>query len=66
MALTESRKRANDKWNKDNIKQVTLKFMRGSDADIIEQLEKQPSKLTYIRQLVRADIARQAQEDPEE
>lgn len=37
---------------------ITLKFNNSKDADIIEWLEQQPSKLEYIRTVVRADIGR--------
>ena len=52
---TESYKKYNDKASKF----YSLKFHKEKDNDIIEQLEKQPSKLAYIKQLIREDINRE-------
>ena len=39
-----------------NIAQISLKFSLENDKDILEQLSNQPSKIDYIRKLVRDDI----------
>ena len=52
---TESYKKYNDKASKF----YSLKFHKEKDQDIIDQLEKQPSKLAYIKHLIREDINRQ-------
>ena len=46
-------------YNENKSKFYSLKFNIEKDSDIIEQLEKQPSKLAYIKQLIREDINRQ-------
>lgn len=66
MAQTESQRRAAEKWTQANARKMMFKFYVKSDADVIAQLDKQDNRTDYVRQLVRADIARQAQEDPEE
>ena len=45
-----------ERYNKKNVKQVKFNFNIRTDADIIEQLEKQPNKQGYIKQLIRNDI----------
>ena len=46
-------------WQKKNIAQISLKFSLENDKDILEQLSNQPSKIDYIRKLVRDDIKKQ-------
>ena len=48
--------RANTKYNKSHTRQVPLRFNLNTDADILEKLDNVPSKLGYIKQLIRADI----------
>lgn len=40
------------------IKKVQIEINTEADKDIYEQLEKVPSKATYIKDLIRADIAK--------
>ena len=47
---------AQTEWNKNNTSRVVLKLNHNTDSDIIEQLEKQSSKMGYIKQLIRDDI----------
>ena len=57
MALTESRRAANRRWDRDNIRQVSFRFMRKGDADILEWLDHlDEPKIEYIRRLIRADM----------
>lgn len=60
-AYSPAQKRANDKWDAANTRKIMFKFMRETDADILEQLDKQPSKIAYLRRLIREDIAREQQ-----
>ena len=53
----------NDRWQRENVKRVVCKFFKKSDADVIAQLDKQDNKTDYIRQLIRADIQRNSQND---
>ena len=54
----ENRKEYYKQYNENNSKFYSLKFNIEKDLDIIEQLEKQSSKLAYIKQLIREDINR--------
>ena len=48
--------KSQNEWNKKNTTMVAIKLNHNTDSDIIEQLEKQPSKMGYIKQLIRDDI----------
>lgn len=50
-------------FDKKNTRFVGLKFNIRTDADIIAHLETVSNMQDYIRQLIRADIAREAQQD---
>ncbi len=54
MAKSKAELRAINKWRKKNIK--TFLLNKTSAKDVIEQLEKQPSKNGYIKELIRNDI----------
>lgn len=47
------------KFDKENCRRLQLKLNLRTDADILVQLDKQPSMQGYIRALIRADIAAQ-------
>lgn len=51
------------KFDKENCRRLQLKLNIRTDADILAQLEKQPSMQGYIRSLIRADIATQAEKE---
>lgn len=51
---TEAQKRAKKKY-KQNIKRIAVDFYP-TEADLIKQIEKQPQKQTYIKNLIRADM----------
>jgi predicted DNA-binding protein len=50
------------KYQKENTTQVNVRLSKKYDADIIEQLAKleDTGKATYIKELIRKDIKRQA------
>lgn len=52
--MTEAQKRAKDKYRK-KCKKIVIEFYP-TEADLIEHLEKQPKKQTYIKDLIREDI----------
>lgn len=54
MAQLESKTR----WDKENTTMVTMKLNKKKDADIIEKLNSVEHKQTYIKGLIRADIAK--------
>lgn len=50
----------NEEWKKANTDRVVVKLFHSTDADIIEHLANIPEgKMTYIKRLIREDIARQ-------
>lgn len=54
--MTEAEKKAKKKYLAKG-KRMTIDFYP-SEADLIEQIEKQPQKQTYIKDLIRQDIER--------
>lgn len=54
----DSNLKAISKFNKENTVSVNLRLNKNTDADIIEKLTSVPSKMGYIKQLIRADIAK--------
>lgn len=45
-------------YDRVNTQQIKFKFNLRTDADILAHLAKQENKQLYIKQLIRADIAR--------
>ena len=45
------------RYDKVNTRRYNLKYNLKTDADILAQLDKQPSIQGYIKSLIRADIA---------
>lgn len=54
----DSNLRAITKFTKEKTSSVNLRLNKNTDADIIAKLESVPSKMGYIKQLIRADIAK--------
>lgn len=54
--VTESKIRANNKFNKANTKVVGLRLNLKTDTDIIQKLDEVDSKMGYIKELIRKDI----------
>lgn len=57
---TEAQRRANAKYDARSTKQVKLKLNLVTDADVIARLEESGNVQGYIKSLIRADIAAQA------
>ena len=55
---TDAQKRASLKWEAENTVQVKLKLHKVRDADILARLEASGNKQGYIKELIRADIAK--------
>ena len=55
--MTEAAKKAKKKYLSKG-KRLTIDFYP-SEADLIKQVEKQPLKQTYIKNLIREDIERE-------
>ena len=53
---TRARNKQNIEYKKRAQKPYMIRLHKVNDADVIAQLEKQPNKTDYIRQLVRKDI----------
>ena len=45
------------RYQKENTKQVCVRFHKVYDADILEQLNSIPAKATYIKELIRRDMS---------
>lgn len=45
-------------WDKNHTSFVGLKLNKNTDAEIIAKLDTVPNKQGYIKQLIRADVAR--------
>lgn len=49
---------AQTRYKKKAVKVVTLALNRNTDSDILNKLDNVPNKQGYIKQLIRADIAK--------
>lgn len=62
MQTLEERKKKkleyNKIYNKRTEQQITLHFQKANDSDVIDMIQSQANKVGYIRDLVRADIAK--------
>lgn len=54
----ESRRKAQAKYNATNTTFIGLRFNNNSDWDIVAKLKAVPSKIIYVRRLIRDDIKR--------
>lgn len=52
----DSNLKAIAKFTKEQTISVNLRLNKNTDADIIEKLASVPSKMGYIKQLIRADL----------
>ena len=66
MAVSEAHKRASMKYDKENMRQIKFNLSLKYDLDIIAQLDAVPNKQGYIKDLIRADIARKGTAQKEE
>lgn len=55
---SEALKRAKAKYKAEKVKKVLLEFYP-TDAELLEHLEKQDKKQTYIKNLIREDIKKE-------
>ena len=55
--LTEAKRRAIQKYDSSNTRQIHLKLNLNTDADILAKLDEQDSIQGYIKELIREDIA---------
>ena len=59
MAVSDAQKRANEKYRKENVKQVAVRFYPG-DQELYEFLRTKENVAGYIKDLIRADMEREA------
>lgn len=52
---SDAQLRAIQKYKREKIKRITVDFSP-AEADLWEQVQKQPKKQTYIKSLIRADL----------
>lgn len=58
MAKTsDAQLRAVDKFNKQKTKIIPVRLNLSTDQDVLDRLDREPSKQGYIKRLIRADIA---------
>lgn len=57
--VTEAQKKATARYHKKALKTVNLRLNRFTEADLIEQIEKQENANGYIKRLIREDIKRE-------
>ena len=57
MAVSESQKKAVEKYDRANTKQIKFKFNLKTDADILKKLDEVENKQGYIKELIRRDIS---------
>lgn len=50
---------AQNKYLKNNARRISFTFMKSTESDIIEQIDKQSNKAGYIKRLIREDIERE-------
>ena len=56
--ITEAKKAADLKYHKTALRQIKFNFNKKIDADILEKLDSVENKQGYIKDLIRADIAK--------
>ena len=54
--VSEAQKRASAKYDAENTRQIRLKLVLKTDADILEKLDSVGNKQGYIKALIRKDI----------
>lgn len=55
---TESKRKANAKYDREHTTGVFLKLNKETDKDILEKLSSVPNRQGYIKDLIREDMAR--------
>ena len=56
--VSEAKKRANERYDAENTVQVKMKLNKNTDADIIEWLAGISNRQGYLKELIRADMAK--------
>lgn len=58
--VTEAQTKAQEKYDAGNTRQVHLKLNLRIDGDVLEKLDSVPNKQGYIKELIRADMGKDA------
>ena len=58
MRSLEAIKRAKNKYEKNVIKRVTIRFNKRSEADVISYLDGKDNVTAYLKSLIKADMAK--------
>ena len=53
---TKAQIKASNKFNKHGTKSIMLRLNFNTDADVIKKLDSVPSKMGYVKKLIRKDI----------
>lgn len=54
----EKQERPQDRYNKSHTVSIAIRLMKNTEQDIIQKLDSVPNKAGYIKQLIRADMAK--------
>ena len=54
---SEKKERPQDRYNKSHTVSIAIRLMK-TEQDIIQKLDSVPNKAGYIKQLIRADMAK--------
>lgn len=55
---SEKKARPQDRYNKSHTVSIAIRLMKNTEQDIIQKLDSVPNKAGYIKQLIRADMAK--------
>lgn len=58
---SEAQKRADTRWQKENVSRLFVKLYKNTDEDILKFLEGIENKQGYIKQLIRDDMKRKGE-----
>lgn len=56
MGVTDAKKKANAKYDKNHTRNIMFKFNKKTDKDILEKLDEVENRQGYVKDLIRKDI----------
>lgn len=54
--MSKAQIKAVNKFNKEKTRCIQIRLNKNTDADILEKLDNVPSKMGYIKELIRNDL----------
>uniref|UniRef100_A0A7C9NVY2 Uncharacterized protein n=1 Tax=Muribaculaceae bacterium Z82 TaxID=2304548 RepID=A0A7C9NVY2_9BACT len=51
------------RYDAKNIVKVTVGFNRNTEPELVERIEREPSKVAFIKKLVREEVEREKEEE---